>query len=194
MAAIATLVDDFASTTGLFTLDAGGAISGGHLSIVADSNWYMEYSTSSYDWTGSSVVIEVTPVYGSGDYTFVEARPVVGSNQNRVGVFIGSNQIYLQRAVAGVGADSGTWPSYNATSHHWIRLREASGTMYLDVSANGYSWSQRDALSCGGLSLSAAYLVMYAAKDSGSGTAYFDNVNNPPAPPPIVPSSFFAMF
>jgi hypothetical protein len=36
---------------------------------------------------------------------------------------------------------AGNFVAYNSTNHRWWRIREASGTLYLDFSANGIDWN-----------------------------------------------------
>jgi hypothetical protein len=72
--------------------------------------------------------------------------------------------------------------AYNATNHRWWRLREASGTLYWEYSADGTSWNE---LFSGTptLPLEQVFIAMddYQDDSSSPGTHIFDNLNVAPS-------------
>lgn len=73
--------------------------------------------------------------------------------------------------------------TYDPDVHKWFRIREASGTVYWDTSADGTNWTNRDS-DVTGYDLTALN-VFFGAENpaSGSTTVTFDNFNvAPPLP------------
>lgn len=70
---------------------------------------------------------------------------------------------------------------------YWYRFREASGTFYWEYSADGYDWIQLFSASSTDVFRAAPTDVYFQAEFSSNiedqpATAYFDNLNNLPAP------------
>ena len=74
--------------------------------------------------------------------------------------------------------------TYNSTTHRWLRIREDSGTIYWDYSADGLNWSNLTSRSVSGFdtdSLKSMRFYFYTLNESGNTHInWIDNFNNPP--------------
>lgn len=158
---------------------------GGRLVIDTLTSGYAGiYSVASdYDFTNSSLTIElpVVPSAQEGTSVYIEVT-VGGGNYYRWEYVGGSNSISARRKVAGVYSELGSVP-YVAANHRWLRMREVQGSVYWDVSGNGTDWrtlfsgANGQVVTAAGLGVGAG---IYAAVTSPGGTS-FDNINLVPA-------------
>jgi hypothetical protein len=77
-------------------------------------------------------------------------------------------------------ADGGAlFPAYDATAHAWLRLREASGSLYWEASPDGLAWTVlRTAVSPAWVSQSNLSWLMESHRDAGaSNFGEVDNLN-----------------
>ncbi len=96
---------------------------------------------SAYNLTGDTCSAEVISP-GNQALASAESYPVqleLDAN-NVIGFLITGNQIAAYRKVATVNTFA-NFTAYSATNHKFVRLREASGTTYWEVSANGITWN-----------------------------------------------------
>mgnify|MGYP003348841826 CR=1 FL=1 len=72
------------------------------------------------------------------------------------------------------------WPTYNATSMQWVRIREASGTLYFEYAAGSTSpgtWTVL-ASTANPFAMSAvSFRISAGANTTVSDTARFDNIS-----------------
>jgi hypothetical protein len=96
-------------------------------------------SVARYDLTGSEVRIELqtvlNPAAGSRTYLSVKL-----DNSNSLFVAVENGVIRAGRLVAGTATVVGS-ATYSATAHRWLRLREATGVTYWEVSPDGKTWT-----------------------------------------------------
>ncbi len=119
-----------AETSGLYTFSVSTSGTGGASLSTAER----------YDMSGASFVTEMTSA--GAQEAGLQAYPAefqIDSN-NRVFLVIGNGFIGTYQTVAGVTTDHG-FTAYNAVTHRWFRLREASGTTYWEAGADGVSWT-----------------------------------------------------
>ncbi|MDP9301836.1 MAG: hypothetical protein M3P43_13240, partial [Actinomycetota bacterium] len=148
---IETLTDYFNGTTvdatkwdSSRTTESGGFLVQPHDDVYgqADSHYH-------YDFTGSFISVKVTPGQTSPG---TDIGFVVGFNVDQDAAIIGiadlenghGFSIFSQRRVAGVYITHSSYIPYDATLHRWLRIRESSGTIYFDYSADGLSWTNFD--------------------------------------------------
>ena len=69
--------------------------------------------------------------------------------------------------------------AYNATNHRWWRIREASGTIYFDTSADGITWNNftSTTVTFALIDLVASLFIGTDSANGGTDTAVFDNFN-----------------
>jgi len=137
MALIETLTDDFNDNSidsGLWSTYTGGAgcsvtETGGQIECTgasASGNEAQLYSNSSYDLSESYVEVEITGSGGAGSDSYIYVQD---SSFNRLG--FSHNGSFLSAKYANATLASTAW---SAGSGYWVRIREASGTIYFDYS------------------------------------------------------------
>lgn len=175
-AAMSTLTDDF-NTGG--TPDAAKWVSGGGTSTLTSGNLVVATNSEldslvAYDLTGSYALCQVRAITALGGFivsgggTFVGWTPSSTSSMDT----IGANSL-----------------SRTHTSGDWYRIRESGGTIFLDYSANGTSWTNLDSAPPAGTV--DAVKVGFFSDVAGSNT--FDNFNTAPVAPSNT-GAFFTMF
>jgi hypothetical protein len=160
------------------------ARTGGQLtiSLVPNQSSSATYATStSFDLTGSSVVVEVPTAVtsASGSETAVSLF-LPGDN----GIELSESQNHLHFGVQ----KAGTWTSngsmiYTAALQRWWRLRESAGTLYWDTSPDGKNWTSQAQLTPIPFPIDAVDLYLGGngwASQPSPGASGFDNVNLPP--------------
>lgn len=136
-------------------------------------------SIANYDLTGTACSIQV-----------VDAGPQSFTGWTVVPLFIlldFSNELYFQivngllvcyTTIAGVTVAHNT-VTYSATSHQFLRIREQSGTIYWDASADGKTWNNLTSL-LNPFAITALYMSFLAETGSSNTsdmTAKLDNFN-----------------
>lgn len=173
-------------------------VSGGTLALgggtYSDAGYYTSVnSQAAWDLTGSAVFIGVTPG-GSGTGDGDSGIAVLAANfSDGYNFDVTGGNLQVQRTVG----DSPTVlhsAAYSAAAMAWLRIREASGTIYFEyaAAANGtytafYSTTTE---TVGSWSAAASYVQLFYGSDSGnsspSGTAGFRDLN-------VVPGGFAAV-
>jgi PKD repeat protein len=188
LANVSTLTDDFASTidTGKWSQYTPGSqsISGGRFTVVPVVTYSDIASIASFNLLGTSVFVEVPTVPNVSDGTtqaYFTVRNALDSSYKIEFTWINNNLI-VQRASGGASTQVLS-AAYNATNHRWWRIREASGTIYFDTSANGSTWTNFTSVLSSAVTgfTPGAVKVAIGAGFYGAGptpgTAQFDNVN-----------------
>ena len=114
---------------------------------VAPAEWtsttqYAEiYSAVPVDLTGCAVWVEVPSVLGVATQgeTFLELWGGDEGNVARLRVSHGMLHVFV--ADSGATALDAEVTTYDATAHRWWRVRESSGTLFLETSPDGYAWA-----------------------------------------------------
>lgn len=190
------LRDEFTSTVEdtsrwMFDYDSGAGycnVSGGIMYLDAEfTNSYGDMSSRDFfDVRNSYVAFELPSGIGSSD---INAALVFGfwsgnlSNQTDFYFFCQAGHCYLNYMNS-----SGTQFTildliYSSTTHRWMRLREANGTMYADTSPNGLDWTNRASIATATAFPEAYHVkfyirpVLYVSYIANS--ASIDNVNAP---------------
>jgi hypothetical protein len=141
MALLATLKDNFA-VNDLATLWANSigtvSISGGHCAIQADTSFSSALkSTNSYDLTGSSGGISISPYIATSS----ESKLIVQVNAtNYIQIYQTGTSLIASIVQAGVTTTVAT-VTYDPVMHLWWRIREANGKIFFSTSADGIAWA-----------------------------------------------------
>jgi hypothetical protein len=153
MAKLETVVDSFDSTIGAVWADTLGATwdSGGTPAgqvalplTTAYSHISTGQSGTFYDMTGSYIYGKVViPPYGAGSretYLEISRSGTAGATRDGVSIWSDGTTLYAFRKLAGATSGSTSGP-YNATNHLWWKIRESGGTIYVDTSPDGTTWT-----------------------------------------------------
>lgn len=135
------VINDWTTEQSLFTnYDALRRTSGSTLQIDAAASYPAVTSVSSYDLTSSYYQVELVspPQVSNGSTEALIVASVSSSDSLAIGWT--NNAIFARRRVGGVNTDSG-YTTYSATNHRFLRIRENSGSIYYETSANGSSWA-----------------------------------------------------
>lgn len=171
--------DDNAIDTTVWSSSRYAQEVGGRLEIrpIANETTWESYLTNGwYDLTDSSITVEV--VQTTSTYTFIEAR-VEGDNNNKMTMWYSYGTLETDN----IGIP------YDPVAHRWWRMRERAGTLYWEVSPDGYGWTVIDSAPMP-TPLSQVQVVLAAGAQTPSpnpGVALFDNLNMPPGVPVAVP-------
>lgn len=151
---------------------------------ASDTSYYgVDTFVQGYDLTGSFVMVEVVDagnqslsswecypmeIYNSTDNTDKMAWQITGGTANTYYVV---NNSYT----------FGSGVSYSAGTTDWFRIRESSGTIYWEYSADGISWSVADSVSTpAGIDITDMYgdmLVGTWQSEASATYCYLDNFN-----------------
>lgn len=163
----ATLVDNFATKdTTKWTWTNADVVSGKAVLSALTGSAATVTATGTYNFHDSSIYAEISDVVGG-------ARLLIDSS-NYVNATPGGNLLLVANAVPVV-----TTP-YDPVAHRWLRLREASNTVYLDARPDGQTaWSNVGSGSRDFNPLTAVSPSIFVPPGTGN-TATFDNINNNP--------------
>lgn len=209
MAKTSTLTDAFATiNTGVWNISttAGGSVTsvGGGAKCT--------YSTAAFDiaglasigttWdlTNSYVLVEI-PDPGPLQTGWNAQMTITGagtSNTMRMTVSTGGG-VKAQIFNAGSTAFDGSGVTWNATTHRWLRIREAAGTVFFETAPDGLTWVNQYSTSSStpSWSLTSVQVSLYAQRDTTNaspGYTTFDNFNLAPAAAASPQGNFFRFF
>lgn len=144
----ATLTDNFNGSSSLpdpSKWDGFGNYtqSNGNLLLKTDttaSYQGIDSHVTNYDLTDSIVQVRLANA-GNQALTSLEVYPVICTidSNNQIGWYVNQNQIKAYKLVAGVFTAIAT-ATYVAATFQYLRMRELSGTVYWDYSADGVTW------------------------------------------------------
>lgn len=175
-----TLVDDFATQDSLKWAGWGGNVSYGsqQVAITPTSIYSGLVSASKYDLTSSSFTAKLVQRASRGNNTIENVLQASMDSSNYMSFVISSVSLIARERAAGVNSDLGV--TYNATNHAYLRLREASGTLYWEASPDGSAWtvirSKTRAMS-NPTSVLLKLQAGYYGTETSVGTCIWDNVN-----------------
>lgn len=151
MAATSTLKDDFQwgdldtnKWDTSFSSDAGQIVLSSlycHIAHTAASQYNSIYAATTYDLTGSNYYVNLID---AGNQALTSHEAILGlykDGDNKVWFNVSGGNLSVFKKVAGAQAQVGSSTAYSSTNHAWLRIREASGTLHFDTSADGSSWS-----------------------------------------------------
>ena len=171
---MSSLVDTFSSNdlAALWGNSANATWSTGQVSIPVNTSASGKLgSTNAYNLTGSSLAAEITPANGAAYSTDLTLS--AGTSYIKMGCEGGNLVANLTQA----SADSFDGSiAYNATSHKYWRIREASGTIYWDTSPDGSTWTNRWSTAYT-MAVTALTVDFTASSTTGSSTSTIIAVN-----------------
>jgi RHS repeat-associated protein len=187
----ATITDDW--TSGSINaskwLNWGGSqvgVTGGELTMTSETGggYYgidSDVSGKMYNMTNSSVVNKLVNA-GNQSLGTWEVYPLYvypeGDNSYQYFFYISENTLKAYKKVDGSTTQLAS-TAYNTANHKWFRIREASGTTYFDVSADGGTWNNFASTANEFEALAVGVGVMVGTWDTEASTttAKFDNFN-----------------
>ncbi len=153
------------------------------LTSTVGAAYYNWQGYSLFNLTGSSIYAEIVDK-GNQTLTSFEFYPLTVSldASNEVGFSILGGNIGAWKKVAGSGSHNNT-VAFNATTHKYVRIREASGTTYWEYSSDASSWStlRSEANVFAVTALKAQMVVGTWQAEASTGTGIIDNINIAPA-------------
>lgn len=180
--ALATLGDDFddnrASTT-LWPNNYGGASEvGGRMRVPVNVGTTAGYQ-SAREWTltGSKLTAKLVTLPTANGSSSGSASMWINSTTS--GTRLGwsynpvSGNISCQNQV-GFSDGSAVSATYSAIDHVWLRVREASGTVYWESSGDGFGWTVRRSLATPAWVGSQTQAVEFAATRTGGTADYIE--------------------
>lgn len=137
-------------------------------------------SGSAYDLTGDSIAVEVPLVVNAGTIASTFLR-LEADGYGNVEITERDGTLKFEKEVGGVGTTLAS-TLYSPVTHKWWRIREDSGTLYWETSADGKTWlvgaTDQDPIPMTALDVtlgSGAYQAVAAP-----GESHFDNLNLTP--------------
>ena len=99
-------------------------------------------------------------------------------NQHTITLYVGGTTFAAEYQVNGAYTTPATM-AYNAAAHRWWRIRESSGTIYYEYSANSSSWSVLASVAApfAVTNLRVSLFIGTTAANASTDTAIFDNFN-----------------
>jgi alpha-N-arabinofuranosidase len=181
---IDTFTDDFTTydTAKWMSYGTAPTITNGQLTFPGSTTFSGIASLSKYDLTGTSCSVELVQKVANGtEYVYFQLNRDA-SNKISFSVREGGS-LQARRTLAGVEALIGTAVTYNAATHRWLRISEASGTLTWATSPDGATWATLATATVASLFPITAVEVELGSGyvTSGSGTTIFDNLNILPA-------------
>jgi hypothetical protein len=181
----AMLADDFTmidSTKAVWRMDGATSIDAGELLIRPAAN-SMEYSWNAlssehfYDLRGDAVSIEIKSMVNTASGAHV-SLVAYDDNDNAVVFSQQGGTLSCSKWIDGMQAELGRAP-YDPIAHRFWRMREASGTLAWETSADGLGWTTQ-ASSSNLFDLGSVKVQLVAEVNAGEpdpGEARFDNLN-----------------
>lgn len=142
--ALSGFTDDFSGAsldTANWESSGTVSVSGGECLIQADTSYDGGiYSAATWMLSGNAMAAEVTPYTGGTEpVCWFQCDDPAG---NYAGIAYDAGEVYGRISQGGTETD-GTAVAYNATAMKWWRVREASGTIYMEYAASASgSWTQ----------------------------------------------------
>lgn len=141
--------------------------------------WGEVLSVATYDMTDCSVVVELPQVLANDGDLMTQFTISAGTWQDSAG-FVVRNGMLASRVMSGGIETAISETNYQAGQHHWLRLREAGGTLYFETSTSAIVWSEQFQVT------SPTYVTEAFVRFSGGawsvaspapGEAHYDNLN-----------------
>jgi hypothetical protein len=151
------------------------------LSTTASStNYYGMEGKVRYDLTNSFARVEVLDA-GNQSLTSFQFFPLIAEidQDNRLDFQITGGVLYAQKTVATTVSSDLAHATFNATTHRYLRIREASGTTYWEYSGDGSNWTSlySEATPIDVTRLRAAFIVGTWQAEASATTGIVDNFN-----------------
>lgn len=113
------------------------------ISHIATAAYNGIIAATTYDLTASSFYVQLVD---AGNQSLTSHEAILGLQldaNNQVWFTVSGGNVSAYKKVASVQTQVGSSIAYNSTTHAWLRIREASGTIYWDTSSDGTNWTNR---------------------------------------------------
>lgn len=121
--------------TGTVTV-SGGTLNLTDVASLAASTGIVSRST--WDLTSSAVFVNLASA-GAQQSTTQAVLLITLNSSNTIALFVNNGNLVAQQQVAGVFSTINS-AVYSSSAMQWLRIREASGTVFYEYSANGTTW------------------------------------------------------
>jgi hypothetical protein len=154
------------------------------ITTTTSAVYYGVNSVGRYDLTASSVFLQWVDE-GNTAFSSYEAYPLqlLLDSSNKLQILNAGGTVYYKKVVATSSTTLAT-EAYSATNHAWLRIREASGTVYFDRSSDGISWTNVTSTTVASLfAVTSLYVEISAgcwAVEASTTTMKIDNFNLEP--------------
>lgn len=145
-------------TGGRARINAAAGVSSGFLSV---RQWTL---------TGSNVAVKLATVPSGGTNARTSFMALSNTSGTRIGFEYNATTGLLScKNDVAFSDGAAVTLTYSAIDHAWLRIREASGTVYWETSSNGYSWTVRRTLTTPAwVGTDQVAVQMSATRDSGT--------------------------
>lgn len=142
-AKLSTFKDNFAtaSTTKWGGYGTNPSVVAGQLKIVPTAAYPGIYSATTWDFTSSALSVNLVQAPNVGNGTSSITMNVSPSTNNSISILVEGTNLVFRETVANVKSDTSI--AYSAVNHKWLRIREASGSVFWDTSPDGLNWTQQ---------------------------------------------------
>ncbi|GAA0705257.1 hypothetical protein GCM10010193_70410 [Kitasatospora atroaurantiaca] len=185
-AGFGTLTDAFTSSIdSKWTKSAGVTATGGRARIPTTTTLESLYTATAYEIQGTSAAFQVpsVPVAGGGSgvsvAAYLSAGPTVSTTNLEIVYSPNTGNLQFRNNVGGSDA-SPTNITYDSTAHAWWRFHEAAGSITMDTSPDGVTWTTRRTISTLTQWMRVGNQILYFESVRTSGTndfAEIDSVN-----------------
>lgn len=155
----------------------------GQLQVVGSTTFSGRVTNVPRTLVGSSAVVESVQQLNSGaggTYTYFN---LYRDSSNKLQFDVrGAGLLTARRTIAGTETQLAS-TTYNNTTHRWRRIREDSGTIYWDYSADGQTWTNFTSATVASTFAVTSMIAELGCGFTGTetGTAIWDNFNLAPA-------------
>ncbi|MFG3051891.1 hypothetical protein ACGFZP_13200 [Kitasatospora sp. NPDC048239] len=181
-----TLTDTFTSSVdSKWTKTTNVSSSGGRARIPCTTTLEDMYTATAYEIQGSQVRFQVPTVPSTGGGSgvafsaYLSAGPTISTTNLEFEYSPNTGNLVLRNSVGGTDA-SPTTLTYNSSTHAWWRFAESGGSITMDTSPDGTTWTTRRTISTPSQWMRLGTLIFYAEAQRSSGTAdnaEIDNLN-----------------
>lgn len=177
---LAQLVDDFDDgvvDAARWTAVGGSAEVGGRLRQPMTSTVARHTSVREWSLAGSQLTVKLCTVPAAGGSSSASASWYVYSNTSGTRLRWSYNPLtnILRAAIEVGGSDAGGVNlTYSAIDHAWLRVRETSGTVYMETSPDGWDWTIRRSAATPAWVTSDQVQVEFAATRTGGTPDYIE--------------------
>lgn len=190
---IGNLVDTFSSGTvpdsTKWTSSAGVSVTGGRARIsttTATPNFFSTGTAFEIQSSMAAAQVPTLPVAGGGSTVTFSMYLMAGPSVNTTNLEIMYSPVTgnLQfRNNVGSNDASPTNVTYSSSSHQWWRFRESGGSIFMETSPDGLTWTAQRTISTMSQWMLTGNHMLYFESSRSGGTADFgevDNVNSLP--------------
>ena len=188
---LSSLVDFFGGTSINASTWNSSSGSGVTLDTVLDrvsvscTSSYTSLGSATWDATGSSVYVRVSPASVGNGSTQTQLQLTAPGSNKALLMCDGGGTMRAVIVTAGSTTASVAFGAYDASAHAWWRIRESAGVFYFDTSADGFTWTQQAQATYTWSATAVTVLLTcgYYGTEAAGMVAFFDHVNTTSSAP-----------